>query len=75
MRLETLPLTAVLRSWEDRFGARLLEVGFADIKLLVERQSASTAWCPARPAPTPPPITCGCWIRRSRRSRQRCAAG
>jgi uncharacterized protein DUF4253 len=36
-RLDTLPLTAVLRSWENRFGARLLEVGFADIKLLVER--------------------------------------
>lgn len=28
---------AVLRSWEDRFGARLLELGFDDIKLLVER--------------------------------------
>jgi hypothetical protein len=25
----------VLRSWEDRFGARLLEVGFADVRLLV----------------------------------------
>lgn len=32
-----LPLAAVLRSWEDRFGARLLEVGLADIKLLVQR--------------------------------------
>jgi hypothetical protein len=32
-----LPLAAVLRSWEDRFGARLLEVGFAEIRLLVER--------------------------------------
>lgn len=28
-------LAVVLRSWEDRFGARLLEVGFADIRLLV----------------------------------------
>jgi Domain of unknown function (DUF4253) len=27
----------VLRSWEDRFGARLLEVGFDDIRLLVSR--------------------------------------
>jgi hypothetical protein len=27
----------VLRSWEDRFGARLLEVGFEDIRLLVSR--------------------------------------
>ena len=32
-----LPLTAVLRSWEDRFGARLIEVGYADLRLLVER--------------------------------------
>lgn len=32
-----LPIAAVLRSWEERFGARLLEVGFADIRLLVER--------------------------------------
>ncbi len=30
-------ISAVLRSWEDRFGARLLEVGFADIRLLVSR--------------------------------------
>ena len=32
-----LPLTAVLRSWEDRFGAQLVDVGFADLRLLVER--------------------------------------
>jgi hypothetical protein len=32
-----LPVAAILRSWEDRFGARLLEVGFADFKLLVDR--------------------------------------
>src|SRR5215472_13285921 len=32
-----LPLTAVLRSWEDRFGARLTDVGYADLRLLVER--------------------------------------
>jgi hypothetical protein len=32
-----LPLTAVLRSWEDRFGACLIDVGFAEIRLLVER--------------------------------------
>jgi|HubBroStandDraft_4_1064222.scaffolds.fasta_scaffold214640_2 hypothetical protein len=30
-------IAAVLRSWEDRFGARLLEVGFGDIRLLVTR--------------------------------------
>ena len=32
-----LPLTAVLRSWEDRFGARLIAVGDADAGLFVER--------------------------------------
>lgn len=32
-----LPLTAVLRSWEDRFGARLIDVGSADLRLIVER--------------------------------------
>jgi hypothetical protein len=39
-------IAAVLRSWEDRFGARLLEVGFADIRLLVTRppQTLEAAW-------------------------------
>jgi Domain of unknown function (DUF4253) len=33
-----LPVCAVLRSWEDRFGARLLQIGpSAEIRLLVER--------------------------------------
>jgi hypothetical protein len=32
-----LELTAVLRSWEDRFGARLVDVGDADLRLFVER--------------------------------------
>jgi hypothetical protein len=32
-----LPLTAVLRSWEDRFGAQLMDVGYADLRLLVDR--------------------------------------
>ena len=32
-----IPFTAMLRSWEDRFGAVLFEAGFADIRLLVER--------------------------------------
>lgn len=36
-----LPIAAVLRSWEERFGARLLEVGFAEIRLLVERPPRS----------------------------------
>jgi hypothetical protein len=30
-------LSAVLRSWEDRFGAVLIEVGFAHIRMLVRR--------------------------------------
>jgi Domain of unknown function (DUF4253) len=38
-----LPLTAVLRSWENRFGARLKDVGFADIRLLVERPPRTLA--------------------------------
>jgi hypothetical protein len=36
-----LPIAAVLRSWEERFGTRLLEVGFAEIRLLVERPPRS----------------------------------
>lgn len=32
-----LPVAAILRSWEDRFGARLLEVGFDEFRLLVDR--------------------------------------
>jgi hypothetical protein len=32
-----LVIAAVLRSWEERFGARLLRVGFAEIQLLAER--------------------------------------
>jgi Domain of unknown function (DUF4253) len=31
------PLVAVLRSWEQRFGVVLLEVGFDHVRLLVER--------------------------------------
>src|ERR1700722_3293886 len=31
----TLP--AILRSWEDRFGARVIDVGYADLRLFVER--------------------------------------
>jgi hypothetical protein len=33
----TADITAVLRSWEDRFGTRLLEVGAAGIRLLISR--------------------------------------
>lgn len=32
-----LPAAAVLRSWEDRFGARLLRVGFAEFSVLARR--------------------------------------
>lgn len=38
-----LPVASVLRSWEERFGATLLEVGFADIRVLVERPPRSLA--------------------------------
>lgn len=43
---DPLPLSAVLRSWEDRFGARLLEVGDATIKLFAERppHDLEAAW-------------------------------
>lgn len=34
---DALPVAAVLRSWEDRFGATLLEVGYSKIRLLVRR--------------------------------------
>jgi hypothetical protein len=34
---DALVIAAVLRSWEERFGARLLRVGFAEIQLLAER--------------------------------------
>lgn len=32
-----VPYAAVLRSWEDRFGARLLRVGLAEISVLAQR--------------------------------------
>ncbi len=35
------PVALVLRSWEDRFGARLMHVGFDTIALLVERPVAA----------------------------------
>ena len=39
----SLPIAAVLRSWEARFGARLLDVGpGTQIRLLVERPPRST---------------------------------
>ena len=33
----------MLRPWENRFGARLIDVGFADIRLLVERPPRTLA--------------------------------
>lgn len=38
-----LELVAVLRSWEDRFGARLIDIGFADLRLLVDRPPRTLA--------------------------------
>ena len=39
----TPEVCAVLRSWEDRFGARLLEVGFAAVRLVVSRPPRTRA--------------------------------
>jgi hypothetical protein len=39
---DALPIAAVVRSWEDRFGARLLEIGFAEIRLLASRPPHTT---------------------------------
>ena len=38
---DALPIAAVVRSWEDRFGARLLRLGFAEFSLLVDRPPRS----------------------------------
>ena len=35
------PLTVVLRSWEERFGATVMHVGFDTVDLLVERPALS----------------------------------
>jgi Domain of unknown function (DUF4253) len=40
---DALPISTVVRSWEDRFGARLLEVGFAEIRLLATRPPRTLA--------------------------------
>jgi hypothetical protein len=34
---DAVPIAAAVRSWEDRSGARVLEVGFADLSLLAYR--------------------------------------
>lgn len=39
---DALPVAAVVRSWEDRFGARLLRVGFAEISVLAARPPRDT---------------------------------
>ena len=38
---DALPIAAVVRSWEERFGARLLRIGFAEISVLVDRPPTS----------------------------------
>lgn len=40
-RIEAVEVSAVLRSWEDRFGAVLVGLGFATITLLVRRPPVS----------------------------------
>src|SRR5262249_24999890 len=39
---DALPVAAVVRSYEERFGARLFRVGFAEISLLASRPPSST---------------------------------
>jgi hypothetical protein len=39
------PLSAVLRSWEERFGAYLVGVGFATLTLAVQRPPVSREAC------------------------------
>lgn len=34
---ETAPLSAILRSWEERFGAEVVKIGFDTLTLVVER--------------------------------------
>ena len=62
-------LSAVLRSWEDRFGAHLFRLGFDTVQLLVERprrrRRRRWPWPPST-WPLPGPAASG----RTRRSRQ-----
>src|SRR5436190_2148497 len=40
---DTAELSAVLRTWEDRFGVRVIGVGFAELYLSVAAPPATTA--------------------------------
>jgi hypothetical protein len=56
-----LPIAAVLRSWEDRFGARLLQIGpSAEMRLLVGRPPRTMAAAQAIAAEHW--AFCGAWI-------------
>lgn len=56
-----LPVAAVLRSWEDRFGARLLQLGpSAELRLLVDRPPRTTAAAQAIAAEHW--AFCGAWV-------------
>lgn len=48
---DAAPVAAVLQSWEDRFGATLLAVGFAGISLLAVRPPR-TVGTPSRSPPS-----------------------
>jgi Domain of unknown function (DUF4253) len=52
---DAVVIAAVLRSWEERFGARLLRVGFAGIQLLADRPprtlQAAQRLCACPPGP------------------------
>jgi hypothetical protein len=56
-----LPIAAVLRSWEERFGARLLQIGpSAEIRLLVGRPQRTMAAAQAIAAEHW--AFCGAWV-------------
>ena len=58
-----VPIAAVLRSWEDRFGARLLQIGpSAELRLLVDRPPRTMAAAQAVAAEHW--VFCGAWIDR-----------
>jgi hypothetical protein len=38
---DAVPIALVMRSWADRFGARLFRIGFAEVSLLADRPPRS----------------------------------
>jgi hypothetical protein len=44
---KTAPLASVVRSWEDRFGARVVRIGFDTLDLSVAAPPVTLEQCPA----------------------------